>query len=380
MIVACVAIFLWIVVWGSSIASIEDWTFREGVWFGFISLTTIGFGDKAPDSHLGRMMAFAFIFVGMGIVAWFVQSIVQLYDRTKFWKAQRLYEKGYLSDKYMDVHEYCFKSPLGLPVRWKFLGFESNNAPRPPTLSREYQAMIDSSSPKVQSTEADEKGNASGDLVVDIKEGDGGKGEGKEARQLDAENSSDSLRKKKVCARSPLPPHPPPPPPFRLLDGSTSLKTVGTEFPVFEGTTQILYIPIYFVVFFLNSLKQLCLATEKLEVFFSFNSFIFLCFTLFIKRPNPSRHLFPPPHRSPTRSRNAKSATVVPPVPLPTSSWKRRPTSRKARSTPLAHQSPTHPISALSEYEVLRRRRCVSNPIIYPARFVFCNSFFFVYQ
>eukprot|EP01061_Rhynchopus_euleeides_P011353 TRINITY_DN20919_c0_g1_i1.p1 TRINITY_DN20919_c0_g1~~TRINITY_DN20919_c0_g1_i1.p1 ORF type:complete len:549 (+),score=226.29 TRINITY_DN20919_c0_g1_i1:186-1832(+) len=188
MCIASIAIFLWIVIWGSAIGSIEDWTFRDGVWYGFITLTTIGFGDKAPETHRGRMLAFAFIFIGMGFVAWFVQSIIELYQRVLFWKMQRLYEKGWVSEKYMEINGYDFQSPLGIPRRAKILVFESSKAPRPPVLTREYQAMIDSRNPRFPKNRKDPKECSSGDgIVVDINEDD------VEYRPLQVDTSNESL-------------------------------------------------------------------------------------------------------------------------------------------------------------------------------------------
>ena len=142
MLFAALCITIWIGMWGAAIASAEGWPVVDGWWFGFITLTTIGFGDMAPATHPGRMEAFVFTFVGLGFVAWLVQSIVAVWQRAHFWRTQRMYEKGYLSDKHMEVRGYLFKSPLGIPKRLSLGPFESATAPRPPTMPRAYQDLI----------------------------------------------------------------------------------------------------------------------------------------------------------------------------------------------------------------------------------------------
>eukprot|EP00754_Rhynchopus_humris_P026677 Rhum_TRINITY_DN15035_c15_g1::Rhum_TRINITY_DN15035_c15_g1_i1::g.134865::m.134865 len=142
MLFAALCIAVWIGVWGAAIAAAEGWPVVDGWWFGFITLTTIGFGDMAPATHPGRMEAFVFTFVGLGFVAWLVQSIVAVWQRAHFWRTQRLYEKGFLSEKHMEVRGYLFKSPLGVPKRLSLGPFESATTPRAPTMSRAYQDLI----------------------------------------------------------------------------------------------------------------------------------------------------------------------------------------------------------------------------------------------
>ncbi|XP_032219778.2 uncharacterized protein LOC5519070 isoform X1 [Nematostella vectensis] len=47
----------------------------EGVWWAFISMTTVGYGDKVPSSKIGRTFAILWFFVGLVIVAMLVGSI-----------------------------------------------------------------------------------------------------------------------------------------------------------------------------------------------------------------------------------------------------------------------------------------------------------------
>eukprot|EP00756_Hemistasia_phaeocysticola_P067340 Hpha_TRINITY_DN9893_c0_g1::TRINITY_DN9893_c0_g1_i1::g.81526::m.81526 len=58
---------VWILLWSFGFMAIEGWTYRESVWFCFVSMSTIGFGDFTPKTHAGRMMSFLFIVPGLGM-------------------------------------------------------------------------------------------------------------------------------------------------------------------------------------------------------------------------------------------------------------------------------------------------------------------------
>ena len=154
---------VWTILWGWAIGNQEEWSFRHSLWYGFATLTTIGFGDYAPDTHLGRVLAFLFIFVGLGIVAWFIQSLLEIWHFKQFWSMQRLYERGVVSHTWMQVRGYIFLSPLGDP-RAPRLGpcvILSYGDARQPTLSVEYRKIIDSENPRHASEFVKKSKNAS---------------------------------------------------------------------------------------------------------------------------------------------------------------------------------------------------------------------------
>ena len=47
----------------------------EGFWWSFVSMTTVGYGDKAPRSLLGRMFAVVWILIGITICSIYVASL-----------------------------------------------------------------------------------------------------------------------------------------------------------------------------------------------------------------------------------------------------------------------------------------------------------------
>ncbi|NWI19557.1 KCNQ4 protein, partial [Crypturellus soui] len=44
-------------------------TYADSLWWGTITLTTIGYGDKTPETWLGRMLAATFALLGISFFA-----------------------------------------------------------------------------------------------------------------------------------------------------------------------------------------------------------------------------------------------------------------------------------------------------------------------
>ena len=47
----------------------------EALWWASVTLTTVGYGDKVPKSHLGRFCSFLWMFSGIFIIAYFTATI-----------------------------------------------------------------------------------------------------------------------------------------------------------------------------------------------------------------------------------------------------------------------------------------------------------------
>eukprot|EP01065_Artemidia_motanka_P025527 TRINITY_DN3051_c0_g1_i1.p1 TRINITY_DN3051_c0_g1~~TRINITY_DN3051_c0_g1_i1.p1 ORF type:complete len:609 (+),score=105.11 TRINITY_DN3051_c0_g1_i1:52-1878(+) len=95
---------VWCVVWAGVFSFIEGWTFREGLWFCFVTMSTIGFGDYTPDTHLGRMMAFLFIVPGLGLGAGALGALWEAFVDWRFWWLQRAHRRGKVSVKMLEAH------------------------------------------------------------------------------------------------------------------------------------------------------------------------------------------------------------------------------------------------------------------------------------
>ena len=65
------ALLVLIVGLGLAVGVIEDWSVSESLYFAFVSGLTIGYGDFAPKTLLGRMLA-----IGIGLCGVLVTALV----------------------------------------------------------------------------------------------------------------------------------------------------------------------------------------------------------------------------------------------------------------------------------------------------------------
>jgi voltage-gated potassium channel len=73
---------------------IEDWRFLDAFYFSVVSMATVGYGDFAPQTSLGKITALLFLMVGIGIFVLTVSSIAQVILReTSPSKRQEAQEK-----------------------------------------------------------------------------------------------------------------------------------------------------------------------------------------------------------------------------------------------------------------------------------------------
>lgn len=54
---------------------VEGWSWLDALYFSFITLTTVGFGDFAPITDTGKVFTIFYIIVGIGIILSFVNTI-----------------------------------------------------------------------------------------------------------------------------------------------------------------------------------------------------------------------------------------------------------------------------------------------------------------
>ncbi len=54
---------------------IEGWSWLDSLYFSTITLTTIGFGDFAPQTDAGKIFTIIYIGVGIGMILAFINTI-----------------------------------------------------------------------------------------------------------------------------------------------------------------------------------------------------------------------------------------------------------------------------------------------------------------
>lgn len=53
---------------GSLISVTENMTLQDGIWWAFVTTTTVGYGDISPSTHYGRIIAMILMIVGIGLI------------------------------------------------------------------------------------------------------------------------------------------------------------------------------------------------------------------------------------------------------------------------------------------------------------------------
>lgn len=62
---------------------LEGWSYLDAFYFSFITLTTIGFGDFAPQTDEGKIFTIVYITIGVGIILTFINTLYHHYNNTK---------------------------------------------------------------------------------------------------------------------------------------------------------------------------------------------------------------------------------------------------------------------------------------------------------
>jgi voltage-gated potassium channel len=55
----------------------ENWSVVDAFYFSVTTLTTVGFGDPAPTTTLGKLFTVLYIFVGLGIIGGFINVLAK---------------------------------------------------------------------------------------------------------------------------------------------------------------------------------------------------------------------------------------------------------------------------------------------------------------
>ncbi len=62
---------------------LEGWSYLDAFYFSFITLTTIGFGDFAPQTDAGKLFTILYIIIGVGIILSFVNTLYLHYNQSR---------------------------------------------------------------------------------------------------------------------------------------------------------------------------------------------------------------------------------------------------------------------------------------------------------
>lgn len=62
---------------------LEEWSWVDALYFSVITLTTIGFGDFAPLTDAGKIFTIIYIFIGIGVILSFINTVYDHYAKQK---------------------------------------------------------------------------------------------------------------------------------------------------------------------------------------------------------------------------------------------------------------------------------------------------------
>lgn len=58
---------------------LEAWSWVDSIYFSVVTLTTVGFGDFAPQTDEGKIFTIFYIIIGIGIILSFIHTLYEHY-------------------------------------------------------------------------------------------------------------------------------------------------------------------------------------------------------------------------------------------------------------------------------------------------------------
>ena len=58
----------------------EGWSWVDSIYFSFISLTTVGFGDITPATDVGKIFTIFYLTIGIGLILTFIDILFKHYS------------------------------------------------------------------------------------------------------------------------------------------------------------------------------------------------------------------------------------------------------------------------------------------------------------
>jgi voltage-gated potassium channel len=64
-------------------ALVEDWTLLDALYFSVVTLTTVGLGDYAPETDIGKAFTIFYVLAGVAVILAFANSVLARADRLR---------------------------------------------------------------------------------------------------------------------------------------------------------------------------------------------------------------------------------------------------------------------------------------------------------
>ena len=62
---------------------LEEWSWVDSIYFSVVTLTTVGFGDFAPQTDEGKIFTIFYIILGIGMILGFINALYDHYRNLK---------------------------------------------------------------------------------------------------------------------------------------------------------------------------------------------------------------------------------------------------------------------------------------------------------
>ncbi|OIQ18659.1 MAG: hypothetical protein BM557_06970 [Flavobacterium sp. MedPE-SWcel] len=62
---------------------LEGWSYIDSLYFSVVTLTTIGFGDFAPQTDAGKLFTILYIILGIGVILTFINTLQIHYNESR---------------------------------------------------------------------------------------------------------------------------------------------------------------------------------------------------------------------------------------------------------------------------------------------------------
>ncbi len=62
---------------------LENWRWLDSLYFCFMTLTTIGYGDFAPKTDGGKLFSMFYVLIGLGLILGFINTVFEHYNSVK---------------------------------------------------------------------------------------------------------------------------------------------------------------------------------------------------------------------------------------------------------------------------------------------------------
>ena len=73
------SLFIYMCVFAAIVGTFENWSTLNSIWWAYVTITTIGYGDVTPATTPGMLLTLLYILIGMGYATEAISNVLQYY-------------------------------------------------------------------------------------------------------------------------------------------------------------------------------------------------------------------------------------------------------------------------------------------------------------